>query len=254
MTFADEAQQHAASIHSLKQRWENIQRTVLDIRNTINLLEDKDSFYSNIQAFNQELQDIHAWKDKMLTDRPTNNTLIHLRNKIRAMKQLEMKLKELNAQSIILLTKPISKSHKDEIDADSKRTNEAYEDLLLSLTKKEVEIKLAVGKKPKAKHEDDFKNLQSRIQAMEAQIIAEHAMISSKEQTAEKIDELNKLKSEFDELQTTYDSVVKERREMYEKGSVQELNFKCSLENLVTRFGDSKAILEQKISKLEEGW
>lgn len=226
---------------------------MLHVRNTINLLEDKDTYHHNIEAFTSELADIHAWKDKMLTDRATHNQLIHLRNKIRAMKQLEMKLKELNAQSIILLTKPISKSHKDEIEATSKRTNESYEDLLLLLTKREAQIKLAVGKKPKAKHDDEFKNLQSRIQAMESQIIAEHAMISSLEQAQSKLDELKKLKSELDELQTTHDAVVKDGRELYEKGSVRELNLKSSLENLVTRFGDSKAILEQKINKLEKG-
>lgn len=218
----------------------------------MNLLEDKENFHNSIEAFTNQLDDIHAWKDKMLAEKPTNNQLIHLRNKIRVLKQLEMKLKELNAQSIILLMKPIPKPHKDDIEAETKRTNEAYEGLLLHLTKREVEIKLAISKLTDD-HEDDFKSLQNRIQNIESQILAEHAMISSRDRMETKIEELMRLKKQFDDLQSTYDNVVKERREKYEKGSAQELDFRSSLENLVTRFGDTKAILEQKISKLENG-
>lgn len=164
-----------------------------------------------------------------------------------------MKLKELNAQSIILLTKPISKIHKDEIESDSKRISKAYEELLLHLTKREVEIKLAVAKKPVDKHNEDFKGLQNRILQIETQIISEHAMISSPDVMSSKLDELHKLRREFDELQNTYDKVVQDRRENYEKGSVQELNFRSSLETLVTKFEDTKTILQQKIDKLENG-
>ncbi|CAB3224722.1 unnamed protein product [Arctia plantaginis] len=249
----EEAKRHQESIEELKKRWESIQRTLLEIRNTMNLLEDKENFNRNVEALQRELDDIHAWKERMLNEKPTNNQLIHLRNKIRAVKQLDMKLKELNAQSIILLTKPISKTHKDEIETDSKRINKAYEELLLHLTKREVEIKLAVTKKPVDKHNDDFKSLQNRIHQIEMQIISEHAMISSRDVMSSKLDELNKLRQEFDELQSTYDKVVKDRRENYEKGSVQELNFRSSVENLVTKFEDTKTILQQKISKLENG-
>ncbi|XP_026745116.1 dystrophin-like, partial [Trichoplusia ni] len=249
----EEAKRHAESIEELKRRWENIQRSLLDIRNTMNLLEDKENYYKNVEALQRELDEVHAWKDKMLAEKPSNNQLIHLRNKIRLVKQLEMKLKELNAQSIILLTKQIPKSHKDDIETDSKRINDAYEQLLLFLTTREVEIKLAVSKKPPKQAEDEFKGLQNRIQAMEAQIITEHAMISTPEAMAAKIEQLTKLRREFDELQSTYDRVVQDRRDNYEKGSVQELNFRSSLENLVTKFGDTKTILEQKISKLEKG-
>ncbi|KAL0868146.1 hypothetical protein ABMA27_007698, partial [Loxostege sticticalis] len=249
----EDAKQHAASIEELKRRWENIQRTLLEIRNTMNLLEDKENFYKNIEAFQKELDEIHEWKDKFLAERPTNNQLIHLRNKIRALKQLEMKLKELNAQSIILLTKSIPKSHKDDIEADSKRVNDAYEQLLTHLSTKEVEIKLALNKKPGEKHENDFKGLQAKIERIESQIIAEHAMICEKDKMEEKLKELTQLKKELEELQNTYDSVVKERREKYVKGSMEELNFRSSLENLVMRYGDSKTILEQKISKIEKG-
>lgn len=219
----------------------------------MNLLEDKENFYKNIEAFQKELDEIHEWKDKFLAERPTNNQLIHLRNKIRALKQLEMKLKELNAQSIILLTKSIPKSHKDDIEADSKRVNDAYEQLLTHLSTKEVEIKLALNKKPGEKHENDFKGLQAKIERIESQIIAEHAMICEKDKMEEKLKELTQLKKELEELQNTYDSVVKERREKYVKGSMEELNFRSSLENLVMRYGDSKTILEQKISKIEKG-
>ncbi|XP_028157710.1 dystrophin, isoforms A/C/F/G/H-like [Ostrinia furnacalis] len=251
--LAEDAKQHAASIEELKRRWDNIQRKLLEIRNTMNLLEDKDNFYKNLEAFQRELDEIHEWKEKMLTDKATNNQLIHLRNKIRALKQSEMKLKELNAQSIILLTKSISKSHKDEIEADSKRVNDAYERLLTLLSAREVELKLALSKGPGQAHEDDFKGLQARIERIEGQIIAEHAIICDKHKMEDKLKELTQLRKELEDLQNTYDAVVKERREKYAKGSMEELNFRSSLENLVMRYGDSKAILDQKIGKIEKG-
>lgn len=256
LTISEEAKLHADSIEELKRRWEGIQKTLLDIRNIMNLLEDKENFYKNIQALQQEIDDVHTWKDKMLKDNAnaTNNQLIHLRNKIRAVKQMEMKLKELNAQSIILLTKSISKSHKDEIEKDTKRINEVFEELLLYLTKREVEIKIALNKRtPSLQTEDEFKALQKKIQDMESQIISEHAIISSKNKMADKLQELKQMRRQFDELQTSYDNVVKEKREKCEKGSVQELNLRSSVENLVMRFCDSKTILEQKINKLEKG-
>ncbi|CAH0731277.1 unnamed protein product, partial [Brenthis ino] len=250
----EEAKLHANSIEELKKRWEGIQKTLLDIRNMLNLLEDKENFYKNLNAIQQEVDDVHTWKDKMLKEPATNNQLIHLRNKIRAVKQLEMKLKELNAQSIILLTKSISKSHKDEIERDTKRINEAFEELILYLTKREVEIKIALNKKiPTLQNEGEFKAVQKKIEDMESQIISEHAIISSKERMNEKLEELQQMRQQFDDLQSSYDTVVKEKREKYEKGSVQELNLRSSVENLVMRFSDSKTILEQKITKLEKG-
>lgn len=220
----------------------------------MNLLEDKENFYKNVEALQTEIEDIHTWKDKMLKEPATNNQLIHLRNKIRAVKQLEMKLKELNAQSIILLTKPISQSHKDEIEKDTKRINENFEELLLYLTKREVEIKIALNKKvPVLQSDEEYKLVQKKIQDMESEIISEHAMISSKDDMSKKLEELKQMRHRFDDLQASYDTVVKEKREKYEKGSVQELNLRSSVENLVMRFSDSKTILEQKISKLEKG-
>lgn len=75
----EEAKRHQESIEDLKKRWESIQRTLLDIRNTLNLLEDKDNFNRNVEAFQRELDDIEAWKERMLNEKPTNNQLIHLR-------------------------------------------------------------------------------------------------------------------------------------------------------------------------------
>lgn len=220
----------------------------------MNLLEDKENFYKNVEALQKELDDVHKWKDKMLKEPPSNNQLIHLRNRIRAVKQLEMKLKELNAQSIILLTKSISKSHKDEIERDTKRINEDFEELLTYLSTKEVEIKIALNKRtPTLQSEDDYKIVQRKIQEMESQIISEHAMICSKEEMIKKLAELKQMRKQFDDLQSSYDSVVKQKREKYEKGSVEELNLRSSVENLVMRFSDSKTILEQKIDKIQKG-
>ncbi|XP_052744311.1 dystrophin isoform X5 [Bicyclus anynana] len=253
-SLREEAQQHADSIEELKKRWEGIQKTLLDIRNMLNLLEDKENFYKNVEVLQRELDDVHKWKDKMLKEPPTNNQLIHLRNRVRAVKQLEMKLKELNAQSIILLTKSISKSHKDEIERDSKRINEDFEELLTYLSKREVEIKIALNKRtPTLQSDDEYKIVQRKIQDMESQIIAEHAIISSKDEMSKKLEELKQIRKQFDDLQASYDSVVKQRREKYEKGSVEELNLRSSVENLVMRFCDSKTILEQKIVKNQKG-
>lgn len=83
--------------------------------------------------------------------------------------------------------------------------------------------------------------------------MAEHAMVCDRVAMEKKLKDLTQLQKELEELQNTYDAVVKEKREKYEKGSTQELNFRSSLENLVTRYGDSKTILETKISKLEKG-
>nr|XP_032522222.1 dystrophin, isoforms A/C/F/G/H-like isoform X3 [Danaus plexippus plexippus] len=252
--LAEEAKLHAQSIEEVKKRWEGIQKMLLDIRNTLNLLEDKDNVYKNIKAFESDLQDIHAWKDRMLKETATNNQLIHLRNKIRTLKQLEIKLKELNAQSIILLTKAFSKTHKDEVEADTKRINEAFEELFLHLCKKEVEIKIALNKKlSPIQTEDEYKAVQRKIQEMESQIISEHAIISTREEMAKKLEELKNMRRQFDDLQASYDAVVKEKRDKFEKGSLEELNLRSSVENLVLRFDDSKTILEQKIDKLEKG-
>lgn len=83
--------------------------------------------------------------------------------------------------------------------------------------------------------------------------MAEHAMVTARDDMEKKLSDLTLLQKELEELQHTYDAVVKERREKYEKGSMQELNFRSSVENLVMRYGDSKTILETKISKLEKG-
>ncbi|CAK1546843.1 unnamed protein product [Leptosia nina] len=251
-SLREEAQRHSESIEALKRRWEEIQRGLTDIRNAINLLEDKDSFYRNLRLLQTDLQDVSTWRDRTQSDKPSNNHLIHLRNKMRLMRQLQIKLKELNAQSIILLTKPIPKCHKDYVETDTKRINEEFEELYTYLSKREVEVKLAINKKPLETNEDEHNMVQRRIQDMEGQIIAEHAIISSKEEMEKRLVELKRLQINFEEIQSSYDKVVREKKQ-YERGSVEELNLRSSLENLVTRFTDSKTILEQKIQKLQRG-
>lgn len=189
----------------------------------------------------------------MFQGKPTNNQLIHLRNKIRQLKQIEPQLQELSAQAIVLQTKPLSAAHKDNIDKETKKLQQEYQETLTLLMQKEQDIKLALKKRPGQKHEDDFKSLQAKIQNIEAQIISEHAMYSSVEDMKKKIEDLNGLKKELDDLQAMYDGVVRDRRDKYEKGSVEELSFRNSLENLVFMFGDTKNILDQKIGKLEKG-
>lgn len=249
--IAEEAKRHAESIDDLKKRWENIQRTLVEIRNTMNLLEDKENFYRNAEALQKELDDVHAWNDKMLAEKPSNNLLIHLRNRIRTVRQLEMKLKELNAQAIVLLSKPQPAPQRLQLRERADLLGQRLRQLLQRLGEREAGARRALGQP--APLERDFRALQAALQPMEAQIIAEHAMVSGRDRMTDKIQQLTKLREQFDELQSTYDRVVKDRRENCEKGSVQELNFRSSLENLVTKFGDTKTILDQKINKLEKG-
>lgn len=160
----------------------------------------------------------------------------------------------MNAQSIILLTKPISKPYKEEIEADTARTNAAHRQLLRQLSRSEQDAERA---RAEGEGEDPFRRLQASVRDMEARIIAEHAIISSRERTLAALDHLKRLRTEFRSLQASYDSVVLERRAAAAAappgGSLQGLDFKSSLETLVTRFGDSKAILDRKIAKLEKG-
>lgn len=239
------------TIDGLKRRWEKIQDTVLELRNLINLLEDMKNLYKNLGAFRQELEDVRAWEDKMLRDAPSNNQLIHLRNKIRHVKQHEMKLKELNAQSIILLTKPLPGPRKHDIEEDIKRTNAAYEELVLRLTNREVQLKLQLKQAPERR--DRFQSLQTKVQDIESQIISEHAMLSHPDPMRDKLRQLQQLRADLLDLQSACDDVARERRAHCDKGSLEDLSLRSSLEDLVTRFEDTKTILQQKIDKLESG-
>lgn len=217
------------------------------------MLEEKDNYYKNHSTLQNEINEINTWKDKMLKEKPTNNQLIHLRNKLRVLKQNEMKLKELNAQSIVLLTKSLPETHRNEIDTDSKRINEEYDELVKYLTEKEAEIKRIVHKKG-TKMEDDYKNLQSKISKIESVILNEHAMIASEDKMADKIDNLKKIQSDFDNLKSSYEDVVEKKKEKYaENGGSKGMKLATSVDNLVIKFSDTKTILDQKIGKLEKG-
>ncbi|KAG7309515.1 hypothetical protein JYU34_005489 [Plutella xylostella] len=232
----------------LRRRSSLIGRQCTAVRNQLNLLQEQRAWSRRREQLARA-----AARPALPEGKPTNNQLIHLRNKIRQLKQIEPQLQELSAQAIVLQTKPLSAAHKDNIDKETKKLQQEYQETLTLLMQKEQDIKLALKKRPGQKHEDDFKSLQAKIQNIEAQIISEHAMYSSVEDMKKKIEDLNGLKKELDDLQAMYDGVVRDRRDKYEKGSVEELSFRNSLENLVFMFGDTKNILDQKIGKLEKG-
>lgn len=237
----------------MKERWERIQQASLEIRNSMNILEDKDNFYKNLTSFQMELEEVYTWKKKILTEKPSNNQLIHLRNKIRALKQNEMKVKELNAQAIILQTKCLTKQQKNDVENDSKRMNESYEKILTFLIEKEIELKKIINKKTN-KHEDDYKNLQDKMRNIESVVLNEHAMLASEDKVREKINNLTKIRKDFDDLRSSYDNVVKDKKEKYDSGDRDRgMSLATSVENLVTKFSDTKTIIEQKIGKLEKG-
>ncbi|KAJ8709448.1 hypothetical protein PYW07_009274 [Mythimna separata] len=217
------------------------------------LVEDTEKFHSNVEALQRELDETSAWSARAQAERAGNNLLIHLRNRLRALRQLRARLTELSASAIVLQERALPPERRQRVADAAKRLADNYDALLQQLTQREADIKQAISKKPQQTTEDDFKLLQTKIQEMEAQIIAEHAMVSTPDAMEAKLAALAALQRQFDELQATYERVVRERRDSAEKGSVQELNFRCSLENLVTKFGDTRTILQQKINKLENG-
>lgn len=250
--FTEEAQKHAESIESLRRRWEGIRRGLTEVRNAVNLREDEEAWRGAARNVRTVLGDVRVWRERAATEAPCGTLLVHLRNRARLIRQLQPKLDEINAQSIILLTKPIPKDHKDEIETDTKRINDEFHEMLTFFGRREVEVKLALNKRTVDEDEDEHKTVQRKIREMESQILAEHAIIMTKVEMEKKLEALRRLEKEFDGIQTSYDKVVKEKQ-LYERGSVEELNLRSSLENLVTRFTDSKAILGQKIQKLEKG-
>lgn len=250
--LAEEAKRHADSIDELKKRWENIQRKLLDIRNTMNLLEDKENFQRNVEALQSELDDTSAWCERAQAERLGGNLLIHVRNRLRGLRQLRARLAELRAQAIVLRDKPLPAPHKQGVEDAARRVAEQYDALLQQLSQREADIKQAISKKPADSAEDEFKLLQSTVQAMEAQVIAEHAVTAERDVMQSKLAALAALQRQFGELQGTYERVVRERRSCA-RGSVQELDFRSSVENLVTKFEDTRTILQQKIDKLENG-
>lgn len=253
MFVLDEAKQHAKNVNELKKRWEKVQQAIFDIRSAISLLEEKENYYKKFEVLQNEVDEIITWKEKMLSEKPSNNQLIHLRNKIRTLKQNEMKIKELNAQSIVMLTKTMPLSHKNEIENDSKRLNETFEELLAYLIKKEIEIKKAINKKSN-KMDNDYNNLQIKINTIESALLKEHAMVSSEDVLTEKIDNLKEVQKDFDDLKSSYDDVVRDKKEKYAVGDRDKgMKLASSVDNLITKFSDTRSILEQKIAKLEKG-
>ncbi|XP_047511119.1 dystrophin-like isoform X7 [Pieris napi] len=251
-SFKEEAQKHAESIESLRRRWEGIRRSLTEVRNAVNLREDEEAWRDSARGIRTSISEVRAWRDRAASESPCGTLLVHTRNRARLLRQLQPKLEELNAHSIILLTKPIPQDHKDDIEADTKRINDEFHEMLTFLGRREVEVKLALNKRTLDNDEDEHKTVQRKIRDMEGQIIAEHAIISTKEEMEKKLGGLRRLEREFEDIQSSYDKVVKEKK-LYERGSVEELNLRSSLENLVTRFTDSKTILAQKIQKLEKG-
>lgn len=200
-----------------------------------------------------QLEEAREWRRRAQAEQPSHNRLIHLRNRLRALRQLEPRLAELEARGGALPTS-LPQRLRDDVDGESKRTKEQLEELLAQLAEMEAEMKAGSGRaRARGRHEEEFRALQAQVADLEAQILAEHADFTMREETENKIQHLKGLQSRFEELQSTYDAVVRERREKYDSGSVPDLNLGSSVENLVTKVGDCKTILQQKIEKLEKG-
>lgn len=219
----------------------------------MSLLEDEENFHNKVETLQRELDEVDAWRDKMRDERPSGNLLIHLRNRLRGLRQLRARMAEVAAAAILLRERTPPGARAQLVADTAARLASQHDGLLQQLTQQETDLKRAINQKPPETVEDDFDALQKKIQAMETQIMSEHAMIAARDVMSGQLQRLRALLAQFSALQATYDRVVRERRDACEKGSVQELNFKSSVENLVTKFGDTRTILQQKINKLETG-
>lgn len=192
------------------------------LQETLALLEDKERFSRHARSLREELRAAGP------------------------LEPLEMRLKELNAHSIVLLTKELPRAHRDRVEGDTRLVNDEFEELR-SRTARAAE---APGSD---RHEGEFRALQAEVAGIESQLLGEHAVASTRQEMVQKAEELKRLRARFDGLQSTYEAVVRERRQNYDTGSVPDLNLRSSVENLVTKFTDCKTILHQKILEVEKG-
>ncbi|RVE43477.1 hypothetical protein evm_011875 [Chilo suppressalis] len=238
--------------HESNEQFQNVERSLQETRSISNALNEKDELVERARPLREQLEEIETWRDKWRQVAPSANQLIHLRNRLRSLRQMRPALDELAAKAIILLTKPLPESDRNAVDAESKLVKQRYEQLLSSLSDREGEIKLALARNtddPRARF-DAFRN---KIAALETKILTEHALLAEPNETEHQLERLILLRKEFDDLQSTHDAVVAERRNTDHRGSLEQLDFRSSVENLVTKFGDSRTILDQKIGKLQTG-
>ncbi|KPJ15471.1 Dystrophin, isoforms A/C/F/G/H [Papilio machaon] len=253
--FTDEAQRHADSIAELQRGWEEVRELAARLEAALEALRDAREVAEGAASLRAQLEETREWRRRVQADRPSHNQLIHLRNRLRALRQLEPRLEELVARGGALLARPLPQGLRDDVENETKRTKEEFEEMVAHLTEKEAEMKAGLGQRAqgRGRHEEEFRALQTQVADLEGQILAEHADVSTRKETESKIQHLKRLQTRFEELQSTYDAVVRERREKYDSGSVPDLNLASSVENLVTKVGDCKTILQQKIDKLEKG-
>ncbi|KAI8437244.1 hypothetical protein MSG28_011630 [Choristoneura fumiferana] len=249
----EEAALHAASIAELQRRWDGVQSRARALRDTLALLRERDALLAEAARMRAALDDTRSWLARSRPAPPSANRLIHLRNRLRALRHLQPALQELDARAIVLATRPLPQAHRDEVRAAVRAVVAGHEELLAALAGEEADTKAAVARKPEGEAEDEFETLQRQIRAIESRVIVEHAMFAAADAMRARAAELTKVRGELVRLRGRYEAVVQERRQRREAGSAPDLDRGSSLEDLVARFGDTHVLLDQKIAKLENG-
>nr|XP_049693576.1 dystrophin, isoforms A/C/F/G/H isoform X3 [Helicoverpa armigera] len=231
----DEAQRHAESIDDLKTRWENIQRTILDIRNTMNLLEDKEKLGSDTEATQRELDEADAWLQALAREPPAHNQLVHLRTRARALRALAPRLGELQARAAAL---------------HARLPAPALSAAAAALAQQHARLLDALAARVAACGAGAERALPARLHALQEQALAQHALLAAPPAMRAERERLADLRRQLLEL---HDAAQQQRRDRAAPSQAHELDFNNSMENLLSKFEDTKTILQQKITKLENG-
>lgn len=193
-----------------------------------------------------------AWLSRARADRPSTNLLIHVRNKLRALKRLDARRTDIAARLILLREKPLPRRAADDLQRDCERTTAQYEQTVSEATARETELKLALNKRSPP-HEEPLTALRSRLAALEARVLSEHALLSDGKRTSSALEALQSLREEHAALKSAADEALARRQDEYERGSVQDINVRSSLEDIVAKVADTRTILDTKIDKLQKG-
>ncbi|CAH2053923.1 unnamed protein product, partial [Iphiclides podalirius] len=189
----DEAQRHAASVDELRGRWEGVRRQLARLRETLELLEEKERFARRARALRDEMSALGP------------------------LEPLEMRLKELNAHSIVLLAKALPRVHREQVQDETRQLKDEYEEVRARAAER-------AGREGDAR-EAEFRALRAEVAELEAQIVAEHGVAATQQERDGKLEQLERLRARFDELQSTYEAVVEARRENCDTGSVSGFEF-----------------------------
>lgn len=248
---AEEAALHAERIAALERRWAGAAARAQALRDAQASLRERAALLEAAARMRAELADARAWRAGAAPAPPSANRLIHLRNRLRALRRLRPAAQEHDARVIVLLERAPGRG-REQLRAAGALAAE-LDELLGALARDEAAARAALAEKPDAGDEDDFESLQREIRAIESRVIVEHAMFAPADAMAARAAALTALRGELVRLRGRYEAAVRARRQRYEAGSARELDLRGSLEDLAARYGDAHVLLDQKIARLENG-